>query len=446
MASNESRRNPHLRLACARCQRRKIRCDGQYPACSNCRKAAAECIDGDSVRLRSGPADLNNAPGRGLFNKLRRRVTWLESIIRERLPDVDLSTTPSRDDLEQSNVEERVMMESPDSVSRRECQDDSVPDLAPVPTNTLDQRTHEIGMISIGFNADQKYIGPSSGYFLARLLLANSRRTGDLAPSMSSRPLTTTQSSIDELVSAAQGPLLLPSQYVAFQLAQVYFDTIQPQHPFLHEESFRAALDQIYRDGAPVDFVGNDDGSIYFQTYMVLAISATVSNWRTKRHIPGESYCLSALRYLDRIRLGTSIEGLQCMLLLLLFTMYSPHMQLNVWNLNYQCLAAVIDLGLQRHVAISAGISQHEQDMRTRIFWTVFTIDRTIASMMGRPIGLRDEACELRLPQLPTDAELSTHPDHANGRRHSMAVSIHLFKLAKLNSEINDTRCVSMAE
>jgi hypothetical protein len=72
-------------------------------------------------------------------------------------------------------------------------------------------------------------------------------------------------------------------------------------------------------------------------------------------------------------------------------------MQLNVWNLNYQCLAAVIDLGLQRHVAISAGISQHEQDMRTRIFWTVFTIDRTIASMMGRPIGLRDEACELRV-------------------------------------------------
>ncbi|CAN9142766.1 unnamed protein product [Alternaria alternata] len=66
--------------------------------------------------------------------------------------------------------------------------------------------------------------------------------------------------------------------------------------------------------------------------------------------------------------------------------------------------------------------------------------------MMGRPIGLRDEACELRLPQLPTDAELATQPDHANGRSHSMAVSIHLFKLAKLNSEINDTRCVSMAE
>ena len=124
-------------------------CDGQYPTCSNCRKAVAECIDGDSVRLRSGPADLSNAPGRGLVNKLRRRVTWLESIIRERLPDVDLSTTPSRDDLEQSNVEERVTTESPGSASRRECQDDSVPDLAPVPTNTLDQRAHELSLIHI---------------------------------------------------------------------------------------------------------------------------------------------------------------------------------------------------------------------------------------------------------------------------------------------------------
>ncbi|KAG9185942.1 hypothetical protein G6011_02498 [Alternaria panax] len=102
-------------------------------------------------------------------------------------------------------------------------------------------------------------------------------------------------------------------------------------------------------------------------------------------------------------------------------------MQLNVWNLNYQCLAAIIDLSLQKHVTISAGISQLEQDMRTRIFWTVFTIDRTIASMMGRPIGLRDEACELRF---------ATDSDHTNDRSYSMAVSIHLFKLAKLNSEI----------
>ena len=51
---------------------------------SNQQKAGAECTDGESLRLRNVTDD-------PAVSRLRRRVTWLESIIRERLPDVDLS-------------------------------------------------------------------------------------------------------------------------------------------------------------------------------------------------------------------------------------------------------------------------------------------------------------------------------------------------------------------
>lgn len=37
------RRRP---LACVRCRRRKVRCDGAAPACSNCAKAGEECFEG----------------------------------------------------------------------------------------------------------------------------------------------------------------------------------------------------------------------------------------------------------------------------------------------------------------------------------------------------------------------------------------------------------------
>jgi hypothetical protein len=291
--------------------------------------------------------------------------------------------------------------ESPTTAVPQERRDDSVSDLTSAqPATAPDQRAHQIGLISVGFNADQKYIGPSSGYFLARLLLAESRRTSSLENTISSST-TTKQSSIDNLVSAVQRPLPLPPQHIAVQLCQVYFETIQPQYPIIHEDSFHAALREVYGNNATENSICNDDASIHFQIYMILAISATISTWRTKQQIPGELYCLSALQYLDRIRVGTSLAGLQCMLLLLIFTMHNPHMQLNVWHLNYQCLAAVVDMGLQRQVTTSAGISLLEQELRTRIFWTVFTIDRTIASMMGRPIGLRDEACELRVCSFP---------------------------------------------
>lgn len=414
MADNHVRRNSRLRLACARCQRRKIRvslyvrrdsfvselikvvqCDGQYPTCSNCRKGAAECIDGESVRLRAGSNDRINASDRATISRLRRRIRWLETVVRERLPDVDLSSTPSQDDLEETIVEGGPM-DSTASGSHQEPQNNAITDLAPAQTTAPDQAAHQIGLISIGFNADQKYIGPSSGYFLARLLLVHSRRSADLEQRMSTST-DMSQSSIDELVTAVQGPLPLPPQSTAVQLCQVYFETIQPLYPFLHEVSLRIALDELYGAGRTANADGAHDASVRFQVFMVLAISATVSTWRTKRQLHGESYCLSALQYLDRIRIGTSLEGLQCMLLLLIFAMHCPHMQLNVWHLNYQCLAAVVDLGLQRQVTTSAGISLLEQELRTRIFWAVFTIDRTVASMMGRPIGLRDEACELRV-------------------------------------------------
>ncbi|GKT44896.1 pyrimidine pathway regulatory protein 1 [Colletotrichum spaethianum] len=116
--------------------------------------------------------------------------------------------------------------------------------------------------------------------------------------------------------------------------------------------------------------------------------------------------------------------------------MHSPHMRLNIWYLNYQCIAAVLDLGLQRDINTNSGISLLEQEMRTRIFWVVFTLDRMIATMMGRPIGLRDEACDLRLPQDIDDSSFQAFNQPSNsvytGR---MAFSIHLFRLAKLNSE-----------
>ncbi|KAJ8113253.1 hypothetical protein OPT61_g4578 [Boeremia exigua] len=428
MTDSEGRRNPRLRLACARCQRRKIRCDGQYPTCSNCRKASAECVDGDSARLRSGPND--RTADRVVINRLRRRVAGLESIIRERLPDVDLTIALS----ELSGTvhdEDSAATEQNFSPIQRDPQNSSAAILADVGSTIVpDQRAHEIGLVSVGFNADQKYIGPSSGYFLARLLLADSRRNGEEDQS-GRRIVATPQTSINDLVSAIQGPLPLPPKDLAMQLCQVYFETIHPQYPILHEPSFRAALTRLYSNS---DNDSDDESAaVHFQAYMVLAISASIWTWRTQRPIPVESYCLSALQYLDRIMIGSSLPGLQCMILLLIFTMHSPHMRVNVWYLNYQCIAAILDLGLQRQVTTSLGVSLLEQEMRTRIFWSVFTIDRTIASMMGRPIGLRDEACELRLLN---DDDVIDEQNAPRAQGGNMPSSVHLFKIARLNSEI----------
>jgi hypothetical protein len=259
-----------------------------------------------------------------------------------------------------------------------------------------DQRAHEIGFISVGAT-DQRYLGPSSGYFLARLLLSCSPRKHDRREPRDYNATNATnlaQSLIDQLVHAPPGLLPLPGREQATELARIYFNAVHPQYPILHEPSFMQGLNFLYDSPGQTP---ENDAAVSFQVNMVLAIASSILSSRVRSHVPGESYCLSALQHLERLNIQNSVSGLQCILLLLIFTIHSPYMKLNVWYLNYHCIAAVLELGLQRDVTTSSGISLLDQELRTRIFWTIFTLDRTIATMMGRPIGLRDEACDLRV-------------------------------------------------
>ncbi|CAF3471557.1 unnamed protein product [Fusarium graminearum] len=341
---------------------------------------------------------------------------------------------------ERSNVMEIYRRDPPSDI--QEAFDDTLQDTTtaspPAQTSTVDISdtiqpvrstgagaiTHEIGLVSLGTNQDPRYIGPSSGYFLARVMLDSLPKQDErLGRGSRNVPFPT------KLVEAIQGPLPLPPRDMAAQLCDAYFTAINLQYPILHRPTFDSMLDQVYEQD-------NEDPVIRFQTFMVLAIGSAVLSGRIRARIPAESYCLSALQYLDDLNLENSLQGAQCLLLLLVFTMHSPSVRLNVWYLNYHCIAALLDLGLQRNISAGAGISLLEQEMRARIFWVIYTFDRVIATMMGRPIGIRDEGCELRMPIGLSDQQLATPYQQSMETSSEMAFAIHLFKAAKLNSEI----------
>jgi len=221
-------------------------------------------------------------------------------------------------------------------------------------------------------------------------VLAASGRAGKVARAIDSSAMSVAPF-LGELVVETQGPISITKEQ-AIKLCQTYFDIIHVQYPFLHYPTFYRSLQRFFDEDADVQhqIVG-------FQAYMVLAISATIVSRLHKIPLAGERYYTAAMQYFEKIQMESSIQGLQCILLLLIFAMHNPAIKLDVWCLNYQCIASVLDLGLQRVVTTSTGISRLDQEMRTRIFWVVYTLDRTIATMMGRPIGLRDEACDLRV-------------------------------------------------
>ena len=253
-----------------------------------------------------------------------------------------------------------------------------------------DGLSHEIGLVALKASQHPRYLGPSSGYFLARVMLATKRP--DEAGWRSKFGAGTEKSMPVDLVEALQGPLPFPPAAQARFLCEQYFEIVHPQFPMLHAATFRDRLPHVLENP-------DMDDQDTFQVFMVLALGAMVASNQRRVHLPAESYCLSALRLLERIHAEKSVKGLQCLLLLFVFTIHSSSMRLSVWHLNYQCIAAVIDLGLQRNITTvtNSDMTGLEQEMRTRILWVVLMLDRRVATMMGRPIGLRDEACDLRV-------------------------------------------------
>ncbi|KAF4169480.1 hypothetical protein CNMCM6936_008172 [Aspergillus lentulus] len=404
---------------------------------------------------------------------MENRIQWLEAIVRERCSDVDLRRAPevhvraldgtTHPGISDGPVEsESHHSQAPPEPSPQETRT-NIAEGAPtnnvrceqaasqiIPTinavNDEPQQAHEIGLVSLSPGGDPRYIGPSSGYFFAKRILSSAGCRGKqkAAPGAA---WDSTHLSVELLNTPA---LLPPRKESAIELSAKYFQTVHLLHPFLHEQSHMEIIDQVYasEEERPLD---------NFQVYMVLAVAALNLSRQCKIHLPVEGYYASALKYADHACNHGSITSLQCLLLLMVYALYNPSCNINIWNLNYQCLASVIDLGLQRDVRASQSlhISVFDQEMRTRIFWVVYTFDRTVCTMMGRPIGIRDEACDIRVSktnflhvEVPTkgrmqfplaisDSDLmNIGPDQQYKESPShMSYSIHIFGLAQLVSE-----------
>lgn len=257
------------------------------------------------------------------------------------------------------------------------------------PPHEQPRPAHEIGLVSLS-GGEPRYIGPSSGYFLANLVFSSAgRRTG-----LSEGHRNTTDP-ISLSATFFNTPVSLPHHKEdAIELSSKYFKTVHLIYPFLHELSHMQRVEAMY-----LAQTSNPDPAVAFQVYMVLAIAASDISRRFRVRLFAEGYYTTATQYFEGACAEGSLEGLQCLLLLMVYALHNPSCGVNIWSLNYQCLGALIDLGLQRDVRASSAfpISFLEQEMRTRIFWVVYSFDRTIGTMMGRPIGVRDEACELRV-------------------------------------------------
>ncbi|ODV88475.1 hypothetical protein CANCADRAFT_14066, partial [Tortispora caseinolytica NRRL Y-17796] len=404
--------------ACLRCRQKKIKCDQKFPSCSSCLRARAECVGVDPATGREMP--------RSYVYSLETKVSKLESALKEVGLDPE-ALYNGRAKLSLSQI-------STSSVSA----------------------TGASG-------APSSFLGATSGISFARLMFAAVQLRGsdlDMSSVSNFSSSSVPKQSVDETPIY---PARLPAKDVAERLLETFFTQANAQLPIIHREEFiNNCFKPIYGDLSPDVVLSStpppstpphiptpsstssveqsqplepNPTALYFLN-LVFAIAIAVNHQHYPDRLP-EAYHAAAMRHVDTLMNSSDrLEALQAILLLCLYSIMRPAFP-GVWYTLGIALRICVDLGLHSESGIR--INLFRLDMRRRLFWCTYVVDRQICVYLGRPPGIPDQSIKVPFPSLLDDALITPEgfiQPPVNIAPSYKQVSQAMFVIRRLQSEI----------
>lgn len=202
------------------------------------------------------------------------------------------------------------------------------------------------------------------------------------------------------------------------------FSSAQWQYVILEYGEFDAFLDRYYRTADLADPMA---AAI---AHLVFAISLHISG-KNDSNLAASSLAGAhhdqAMGLLGPIMQHKTLESLQVILLLLLFSMVNPQKPI-VWQLLGTALRLTSSLRLHTEEGIrAAGASGASEGLPRRLFWATYSMDRAVGNTLGRPTALQDASITCSLPGATTGVPMS------------LKIASHCFQLRRLQSEVADT-------
>ncbi|EXL74995.1 hypothetical protein FOPG_09952 [Fusarium oxysporum f. sp. conglutinans race 2 54008] len=367
--------NPLLRVsrpvsACSRCRAAKVKCDGKLPACTACEKAGRsnECSAANDQFAR-GKERSYVAALELRIEKLEKRLQFAKS----RKASVALHDT----DASAFNVQQMDRRDSlaliRAAIHRKAAQKRETSDV-----NSL---VSDFGFLSV--NATTRDFEPiSTNMTFARLVLA-----------------ATTNDALPESDQAR-----LPPRQTAHVLVQHYMDNVYSLFPCFSETSLLTALDDIYQEDTRT--IKDSD---YWMVYMVLAIGSTVQSKRSQdtHYLTGLEYASRAMNHADGALTPGYVTQIQSLLLLTQYAMLDPA-HFDSWHLIGFTARAIVDLGFHQDPPLSSVPDKASLDMRRKIFYCVYALDRAISMVHARTFSFTDDTVNVAFPQASNNGRKSS--------------------------------------
>lgn len=480
--------------ACLRCRLRKTRCDQKFPSCSACQKVGVECLDIDSATGRE--------ISRSYVFNLENRITLYESKLKEyeKVQPSGALEIPTANDTGYSNTStastQPLHTESRSSIS---CNQNK-------PSNDGNSNGVKGIMSSVrsvspkaATSAPSAFLGFSSGLSFARLLLTAIKFNSNTISKLSSNHLSSPSCSASSVQSHNVLPAALPAKHTAEKFLRLFFTHANSQLPIIHrnhfltshfipvygplsgEVSLKFDYDQssfshdspLYQSSSsikpytssnsdslptlncsdpPKDTEKIPEKSLYFLN-IIFAIATSITHQTHATHTP-HSFYLAAMQHFDTVLASQNrLEALQGILLLALYSIMQPAVP-GVWYVLGWALRLCVDLGLHTEIVPkpSACLPNHDPaydpfilDLRRRLFWCTYAIDRQVCVYLGRPFGIPEESIKVAFPsQLDDDQILSDSPTHLDSIQPDpdtvgfsyKSIALCFFRIRKIQAEI----------
>lgn len=266
-------------------------------------------------------------------------------------------------------------------------------------TELHDNRSHTSSIGASG--GPDEYFGDSSTFaFVSKVQSESQQENGVHLAGKTQDRVTNVSSaqtmSIDMGLTAADMRSELPERHLADSLVDAYFSRVHPLYPFVHEGCFRVEYERMWTHVSEAP----SRPSWYALLNLAFAFGCEFCD-----AVREEDVLATASPFVARARTlifpyifkGGNLELVQALLLMCHYLQGT--LELNeCWNLVGLMIRTAVSIGL--HANPEAGsLTAVEKEVRKRVWWGCFIIDRTLSMKFGRPPSIRaTDGSDIQLP------------------------------------------------
>lgn len=385
--------------ACDRCRSFKKKCSRTFPVCALCANAGQKCSYSSPIASIEAQAHL-----------LRERIKWLSQYINENvLPaggDESVEAVETGTDLVPI-LGGRKVVRSGDASSR-------LPGPATPPSE-------------IHVSREQLPLGPPSIDLHSNLASPlDPGSVGATSSHLSYQGSTSTDGSNKRRKIASQN---VPSGPTAVRFVDAYFRNVNRAYPFVNQAKVRRDLESLGTEG--ISRLHREPA----MTLLYLAMAIGCTTLERAGQIPCGTRRQFDISYSDIIQEclnGDTIESIQILVLLALYSLFDPA-GTSAYSIVGIAARQAMLFGLTRRAPDEATQDPVEIELRHRLYWSIYVLDRMMAASQGLSVALIDENADVPLPSLTVEEFAS--PERSTYAK-NLQTSRHVIQLRQLEDKI----------